>query len=82
MVTQRVPQREHFAGAALLSPVWTLRKGTKTATCEAWSHQFGFELRLTIDDDDLPRTQTCPSADDLVRVQEDWRAALTAKGWA
>ena len=76
-----IPQREHFIGPELLSPAWTLRKGTRFATCEVWSHQFGFELRLMIDDDDLPRTQTCTSQEDLIRVQEEWRAALAATGW-
>ena len=76
-----IPQREHFDAAELLSPEWTLTKAGKSAVCTVWSHQFGFELRLAIDGDDLPRTQTCPSTEDLVRVQEEWRGALEAKGW-
>ena len=77
-----VPQREHFAGAELLSPVWTLSKGRTSAVCTAWSHQFGFELRLVIAGDELPRTQVVTNHEDLVRLQEEWRAALEAKGWA
>jgi hypothetical protein len=34
-----------------------------------WSHQFGFELRLLVDADALPRTQVVCSYDDLIRVQ-------------
>ena len=43
-----IPQREHFSGPERLSPAWTLTKDRKTATCEVWSHEFGFELRLTV----------------------------------
>lgn len=77
-----IPQREHFAGAELLSPGWTLTKGRKKATLEIWSNQFGFELRLTIDGDDLPRTQVVRTQEDLIRVQEEWHQALEAKGWS
>jgi hypothetical protein len=75
-----IPQRQHFNGAELLSPKWTLRRGQKRATCEVWSHQFGFELRLT-GRDPMPRTLVCVTQKDLIRVQEEWRAALEAKGW-
>jgi hypothetical protein len=54
-----IPQHEHFNGAEQLSPAWTLTKGQKTAACTVWSHQFGFELRLTVSGDPLPRTQVC-----------------------
>jgi hypothetical protein len=76
-----IPQREHFAGAELLSPAWTLTKGRATAACTVWSNQFGFELRLVIAGDDLPRTQVVRTQEDLIRVQEEWRAALESKGW-
>lgn len=76
-----IPQREHFNGAELLSPGWTLTKGRKTARCEIWSHQFGFELRLLVGTE-LLQTQVVRTQPDLIRVQEDWRAALEAKGWA
>ena len=76
-----IPQREHFAGPELLSPAWTLTKGPRVAACTVWSHQFGFELRLVVDGDDLPRTQVCPSHEDLIALQETWRAALAGKGW-
>jgi hypothetical protein len=76
-----LPMREHFCEPELLSPAWTLTKGSRTATCQVWSHQFGFELRLIISGDDLPRTEVACSQDDLIRVQEQWRAALEGKGW-
>lgn len=80
-VKQLVPQREHFAGPEQLSPAWELRKGFAVAACTIWSNQLGFELRLSITGDDLPRTQVVCSQEDLIRVQEEWRAAMEEKGW-
>lgn len=77
----QIPQREHFNGAELLSPVWALRKGTKAATCEAWSHQFGFELRVTIGRE-LVQSQVCRTQPDMIETQDAWRKAYEAKGWA
>ncbi len=75
------PQREHFAGAELLSPAWTLSKGQRSAACTVWSHEFGFELRLVVSGDPLPRTEVCRSQEDLIATQDEWRAAFEAKGW-
>lgn len=73
--------RDRFGGAEQLSPGSTVRKGTKRATCEVWSHVLGFELRLTIAGDPLPRTQVCKSHTELIETETAWRAALEAKGW-
>jgi hypothetical protein len=73
--------REHFGGAELLSPAWSLQKGRAVAACTIWSNQFGFELRLTITGNDLTRTEVVRTQEDLIRVQEEWRAALEEKGW-
>ena len=80
-VRSLLPIREHFNEPDLLGPAWTLKKGRRTAACQVWSHQFGFELRLLVSGDDLPRTQVVCSQEDLIRVQEGWRVALEAKGW-
>ena len=63
-----------------LSPVWTLRRGHKTAECVAWSHHFGWELRLTIDGE-LIQSHVVRSTEELVGVQEAWKAAMAQKGW-
>jgi hypothetical protein len=76
-----IPQREHVNAPERLSPVWALTKGRSTQPCEAWSHVLGFELRLTISGDAMPRTQVCKSQDELIAIQDEWRAALEAKGW-
>jgi hypothetical protein len=73
--------RDPFNGPERLSPAWTLRKGHKTATCEVWSHLLGFELRLTVTGDPLPRTHVCKSQDELITTDAEWRAALEATGW-
>jgi hypothetical protein len=31
---------------------------------------------------EILRTEVCRTQNDLIRVQEEWRAALTAKGWS
>lgn len=54
-------------------------KGGRTATCALFSHQFGWELRLTVGE--LLRSQVCRSTDEVLRVQEEWRAALAAVGY-
>jgi hypothetical protein len=56
-------------------------KGGRSAVCTIWSHEFGFEVRLVLSGDPLPRTEVCPSQEDLIVLQESWRAALEAKGW-
>ena len=75
-----VQLREGWSGeAAFLGNAWTMTKGTRTATCALYSHQFGWELRLTISE--LLRTQVCRGTDDVLRVQEEWRAALSERGY-
>jgi hypothetical protein len=75
-----IPQREHWSGPERLSPGWTLSKDRKTAECVVWSHQFGFELRVTIGAD-LVQSQVCRTQQDLINIQETWRAAYEGKGW-
>jgi hypothetical protein len=76
-----IPQRQHFSGAELLSPAWTLMKGRNRAECAVWSHSFGFELRLTVGAE-LVQSQVCRTQEDLITYQESWRSAFEAKGWA
>jgi hypothetical protein len=76
-----IPRREFFTQPERLSPAWTLTKGRKTANWEVWSHEFGFELRAVVGSE-LVQSQVCRSQDDLIRVQEEWRALFEAKGWS
>jgi hypothetical protein len=76
------PQRSFFTKPELLSPVWTLTKDRRAAICELWSHALGFELRLMVSGDSMPRTQVCRSQEELITFQESWRQALEDQGWA
>ena len=76
-----IPQREHWVGEPVfLGDAWRLNKKQHVAKCALLSHQFGWELRLTIGE--LLRTQVCRSSDDVIRVQEEWRRALEERGYA
>lgn len=80
-MTASIPRREHFAGPAQLSPVWTMTKDGRTARCEIWSAEYGNELRLTIDGDDFPRTQVVRDEAGFARTVAEWMEELTATGW-
>jgi hypothetical protein len=69
------------AEAELLAPVCTLKKGCATAACTVRSNQFRFGLRLVITGDDLPRMQVVRTQEDVIRGQEEWRAALDPWVW-
>jgi len=75
-----IPRREHFNEPQLLSPAWTLRKGAKTVECAVWTHVLGVELRAFVGDE-LLQTHVCKSQEEVIRVQDEWRAAFEAKGW-
>ena len=75
----RTPQREFWDGHPVsLGNAWTMRNGDKVARCELWSHQFGWELRLMTTD--LLRSQVCRSSEEILSTQEQWKAAMLAKG--
>jgi hypothetical protein len=76
-----VLQREHWTGEpAFLGNAWTMKKRQHVAVCELFSHQLGWELRLTIGE--LLRSQVCRSSDEVLRVQEEWRRTLEDRGYA
>jgi hypothetical protein len=74
------PQREFWDGHPVtLGEAWRMEKGGRVARCLLMSHQFGWELRLTVGD--LLRTQVCRSTDEILTTQESWKAAMSDKGW-
>jgi hypothetical protein len=79
-----VLRRENFDGPADLGEgfkLHKLRNGRKLeAVCWLRSHEFGFELLLTIDGN-FQRTEVCRSTDEALNKTESWRAALVDRGW-
>jgi hypothetical protein len=80
-VPQYVPLRSTFTKAERIAPVWTLEKDGRQADCSLWSHVLGYELRLSVSDDPLPRTRVCKDTKELVTVQDEWRQSLESRGW-
>ena len=76
-----VLQRPDWTGEPVrLGPMWTLAKGRRTATCELWTHQLGWELKLA-SGATLLQSQVCRAQDDVLDTHEAWKAAMRAKGW-
>ena len=72
-------QREHWNGQP--THVGDLFRVGKTcgdkrleATCELWTHQLGWEVRLEINGD-LQRSEVFRSQDDVLTACEAWKAA-------
>ena len=57
-----------------------LQKGTRTATCQLWSHPLGWELRL-VAAGELVQSAACRSQDEVVTLTEQWKAKLLQNGW-
>jgi hypothetical protein len=81
----RVPQRDSWNGQPTrLEDRFTLRKArartAHEASCQVWTHQFGWELRLEVNGD-LLRSQVCRSEAAVRETADTWKAALLEKGW-
>jgi hypothetical protein len=74
-------QRSTWRGTPVEEAIWwTLKKGQRRAVCRMFSHQFGHELRLEAAGEQI-FTQVCRDDEEILACQEQWRAALEAKGW-
>jgi hypothetical protein len=62
------------------SPQIRLRQGARSRL-RALVAQFGWELRLMIDGGILQRSQVCRSNEEVLDIQELWKAAMVGKGW-
>ena len=63
-----------------LGDLLLMRKGPSVATCQLWTHEFGWECRLFAGKDVIA-TQVCRSQDEVFTFSEKWREALKQKGW-
>lgn len=61
--------------------MWTLRKGTRVAACQLWTHPIGGEVRITIDGD-LLRSEARRDAATLIRLALEWQRQFEGKGWS
>ena len=77
----RVPQPENLnASPVQLDDVFLMRKGEMVATCQLWTHAFGWECRLFAGVDSIV-TQVCRSDQEIEAFGKTWCDALAAKGW-
>lgn len=60
--------------------VWTLRKGSRVASCHLWTHPKGGEARLTVDGE-WYRGEALSDGLALVDLALEWRKQFEAKGW-
>lgn len=65
-----------------LGDVFVLTKNRRNARCVLLRHQFGWELRLFIgNQDDVVQSQVCRTRDEVLTAGEQWKAAPIEKGW-
>jgi hypothetical protein len=55
-------------------------KADRRATCELFSHQFGWELRLVVGNE-LLQSRVVRSEPELHATAIEWREAMRAKSW-
>ncbi len=77
----QVLQLPEWHGAPIrLQVVWRLVKKGRKATCELWSHQLGWELRLEAGGGML-RSEVFRDQEAVFTAMTDWRDRLSEKGW-
>ena len=78
---QDVLQRIAWSGTPVdQGECFRLVKDKRLAVCRLFTHQFGWELRLEVDED-LVRSEICRSQNSVFETFEAWRARLIDKGW-
>ena len=63
-----------------VAEVRTLRKGSRVASCHAFTDPKGGEIRLTVDGDWI-RGEALANGLALVDLALEWRTQFEAKGW-
>lgn len=51
------------------------------ALCILLSHQLGWEVRLEVNGE-LQRSAVCRTQDEVLTIGEDWKTAMSEKGWS
>ena len=78
-----VLQRPDWHGSPVeLGELFVLTKNKRKARCALLSHQFGWELRLFVGRQlEVVQSPVCRTQDEVLTTGEQWKAAMTEKGW-
>lgn len=78
-----VLQRYDWHGFPIeLGDLFVLTKNKRTAGCLLLSHQFGWEVRLLVGSQlEIVQSQVCRTQDEVLTTGEQWKAAMSEKGW-
>lgn len=77
-----VVQRDVWNGKPTqLDDLFVMRKGDLQATCEVWTHAFGWECRLFAGEMEMIATKVCRSPQSVQAFGQTWTEALKLKGW-
>lgn len=63
-----------------IAEVWTLRGGSRVASCHLWTHPKRGEIRLTVDNE-WHRGEALNDALALVDLALEWKQQFERKGW-
>jgi hypothetical protein len=62
--------------------LFILHKDRREATCKLRTHQFGWEVLLLVGSQlEVVQSQVCRTQDEVLTTGEQWKAAMTEKGW-
>jgi hypothetical protein len=66
--------------AEQIGTAWMLRKGSRVAACQFWSHPSGGAVRLVVDTEWM-LDEALDGGLNLIDVAHEWHAQFTAEGW-
>jgi hypothetical protein len=80
----QVLQRSYWHGTPIaLGELFVLHKNRREAKAVLFTHQLGWEVRLLVGaQPEVVQTQVCRTQEEVLTTAEDWRTALTEKGWS
>ena len=64
-----------------LREIFKLTKADRVARCALWSHEFGWELRLTLAGS-LIRSQVAREFPEILAAFDQWKTTMVNDGWA
>ena len=81
-VSPVVIETEVMPAINIEAELFSLSKSDRArARCALWSHQFGLQLRLSVNDS-LIRSQLCRGSADVLTTADDWWTAMVEHGWS